>query len=193
MNKHNLKFVLLLACGMMTHYACRSQMSEEVNIPEAGFNGGFETVSQHLPVNWILYTPKTVKEGSFKMRMDTTDFTEGKQSLMFDVKECSDKGGRYSPGISKEWQVQSGATYQITLKVKIDQSRIRTRIHAVSAKKSGNVIAQEQTDISGGWKILSYEYTVPSDYTRLRLELNILSAGVVKLDDISVKLIRQGR
>ena len=35
---------------------CR-RVSEIVEDPSAGINGGFEIVSKGLPVNWIMYTP----------------------------------------------------------------------------------------------------------------------------------------
>lgn len=193
MTKHtNLKLLLLLLIFVITQQACKSQMSEQINMPEVGFNGGFETVSQQLPVNWLVYTPKTVKEGAFTIRFDTADFMEGKQSLVFDVQRCSSKGGWYSPGIAKEWEVQPGATYRVSFKVKSNQSKACITIHAVSIKSSGEKVTAEQTDTQGQWKTLSYEYTVPSGYSRLRIEFNVLSAGMIKLDDVKVEWIQAG-
>lgn len=186
-NTQHVKMLLLLLGSMLSHYACKSQMSEEVKQPEAGFNGGFEVVSQGLPVNWLFYTPKTVKEGTFTIQTDTKDFAEGKQSLKFEVQQCSATGGRLSPGLSKEWDVTPGATYRISFKVKSKEARIRTLIHAVSAKKSGERMSNEQNDTGGGWKTLSYTYTVPSDFSKLRFELNVLSSGVVNIDDVQVE------
>lgn len=188
-NTPYVKILLLVIGSMLSHYACQSQMSEEVKKPEAGFNGGFEEVSQGLPVNWVLYTPKTVKEGLFTIVTDTMEFAEGKQSLKFDVQQCSATGGRFSPGLSKEWEVTPGATYQIRFKIKNKEARIQTRIHGVSSKKSGEVLVNEQTDTGGQWRTFSYSYTVPPDFKRLRFELNILSAGVVNIDDVQVELM----
>ena len=42
------------------------QMSEEETDASAGLNGGFEVSKNGLPVNWLVYTPKTVSDADFK-------------------------------------------------------------------------------------------------------------------------------
>ena len=90
------RFVALFCVGC-------TKMSELIEDESVGMNGGFEHALEGLPVNWLVFTPETVKEGGdFDIILDTTDYKEGRQSLKFLVRECSAMGGWHSPGIARE-------------------------------------------------------------------------------------------
>lgn len=180
-------FLLLGALSLQT--SCGAQMSEYAYKASAGINGGFETSKNNQPVNWYLYTPRTVKNGNFTLGMEVLDVAEGKQSLVFKVKECSAKGGRFSPGFCNEFDVVPGSTYRIRFKVKNEGATVSIHINAVSATKGGEVKRALIADTNGAWQEVSYEYTVPDNFARIRFELNILSAGTVKVDDFSLAAI----
>ena len=91
-----LTFIIGLAISLV---AC-SQMSEQIQDKSAGLNGGFEVSKNGLPVNWLMYTSKTVPNADFEIILDKKDFKEGSQSLRFDVKKCEDIGGWKSPGFT---------------------------------------------------------------------------------------------
>ena len=76
------------------------KMCEHIVDDKAGFNGSFEEEKNGVPINWITYTSKTAKYANFRLYFDEKDMKDGKQSLRFDVTNCSDKGGRLSPGIA---------------------------------------------------------------------------------------------
>ena len=73
---------IVLSLLMMISLGCK-QMSEVETDISAGLNGGFETVQNDLPVNWLMYTPKTVPDSNFNIVIDDENFIEGKQSLKF--------------------------------------------------------------------------------------------------------------
>src|SRR5437879_2814597 len=90
-------------------------MSETVREPAAGMNGSFEVTKSGLPVNWSVYTPRTVPAGDFDVVIDNTDFKDGKQSLKFVVRKCDPTGGRLSPGFFNEFRdTKPGETYKIS-------------------------------------------------------------------------------
>ncbi|MEA1973046.1 MAG: hypothetical protein U9N34_07130 [Candidatus Cloacimonadota bacterium] len=52
-------------------------MSEKETDISAGLNGGFEISKNVLPVNWLMYTNKTVSEADFTIELDEDVFIEG--------------------------------------------------------------------------------------------------------------------
>lgn len=54
----NLVFYLILMLALLP-IGC-NQMSEIIRDDSAGMNGGFEKDESGLPVNWLVYSPKTV-------------------------------------------------------------------------------------------------------------------------------------
>ncbi len=182
-----LGLLFLGTLGLQT--SCRAQMSEYTLEASAGMNGGFERSQNNQPVNWYLYTPSTVKDGKFTMGLATDDVAEGNQSLVFKVKECSAKGGRYSPGLCNEFDVTSGGRYRIRFKVKNEGASVAVNIKAVSATKGAEAKRELIADTKGEWREIVYEYKIPDNFARIRFELNILSAGTVKLDAFSLEAI----
>jgi hypothetical protein len=122
--------LVTLSCGMSEFYIDKS----------AGINGGFERMQKGLPVNWLIYSPKTVPNADFDVYLDTLHFKEGRQSLCFDVRSCSSTGGWHSPGFTNEFEgeFQGPATYRIQMWVRTDTAQYRIRGGGVSPKE-GNM------------------------------------------------------
>jgi hypothetical protein len=51
------------------------EMSETNQDQSTGIKGSFKQVQSGLPVNWILYTPKTVPTGDFDLILDTAELS----------------------------------------------------------------------------------------------------------------------
>jgi hypothetical protein len=161
-------------------------MSEQITDDRAGLNGGFEFAQSGLPVNWLMYTPKTVPEGDFMIVLDTVDFTEGKQSLKFVVNACSSNGGWHSPGFCKEFPADPGTRWKISFRIKNSDSRFLIRIGGVgssSGKYETIIHSGEKMDT---WQEIDYRYTIPEKMNRLRIEVSILEPGIFWIDDIRI-------
>lgn len=172
--------------SILVFSSCMAQMSESETDPSAGLNGSFELVKNNLPVNWLVYSKNTVKEGDFDIRFDDQDPKEGKQSLIVKVRTCSDEGGRFSPGIAQEITAEAAAEYDIRLWIKNKDSKVKVNVSGVDAfhKAEGPII--QILDTSNEWKEYVIHYTMPKDMKRLRIEIAILKPGTVNLDDIRV-------
>jgi len=72
--------VRLIIVGLILLSGC-TRMSEQIRDKTAGMNGSFEITKSGLPVNWLVYTPKTIPEGDYDLIIDTMEYKEGKQSL----------------------------------------------------------------------------------------------------------------
>lgn len=165
-----------------------SPMSEAFHDETAGLNGSFEVTKSGLPVNWLLYTPKTVENSDFDLIIDTSEYKEGKQSLKFLVRNCEAKGGWISPGFCKEYVAVPGMPYVVSFWVKNNESEFIIRIGGVSAfdgKYETIVKSNEKID---SWKYFEYTYTMPAEeeFDRIRFELNVLSKGSFWVDDINI-------
>ncbi len=181
---------LLYIFSVLLIHCSPKEMSKLIVNDAAGFNGGFETIQNNYPVNWQIYDEQTTESGSFTISIDSTLFSEGKQSLKFDVKNCDSTGGWLSPGISKEWQVNPGEAYLISFNYINNNSYFQARIGGVTPKsgKLTNIIKSAEN--SPGWKTIEYSYTIPKEMNTLRFELNILSAGTFWVDDIKFEKLK---
>lgn len=176
--------LLILALG-----ACMKQMSESAMDDKAGFNGSFEHLKQGLPSNWLVYTPNTTGEGDFSITANTSDFVEGKQSLQFLVNSCSDKGGRYSPGIAQEIPAKEDEEYRISFWVKNENTTFVVGIKAVNATEGVEGPVLRSSETISEWKKHEYTYTIPKLMNRLRIEVSVQKPGVFAIDDIKVEKI----
>lgn len=168
---------LLLGC---------EKMSESVIDESVGINGGFEVTRDGLPVNWLVYTPATVPTGDYDFVIDTIVYKEGRQSLKFVVRECAPTGGWYSPGFSKEYEATAGVTYLIGLWVRNEGSLFRAKVGGVSAFEGDYETIVEAGDSIPEWRQYEHLYTMPEEFDRLRLEVNVLSQGTFWIDDITI-------
>eukprot|EP00825_Cyclidium_porcatum_P028628 TRINITY_DN30830_c0_g1_i1.p1 TRINITY_DN30830_c0_g1~~TRINITY_DN30830_c0_g1_i1.p1 ORF type:complete len:150 (+),score=9.73 TRINITY_DN30830_c0_g1_i1:43-492(+) len=123
----------------------------------------------------FFYTKNTCKSGDFEIITDTTDYKEGKQSIKFQIRSCSDKGDRFSPGLANEIEVKSGETYKISFWFKNSGCKFYYKIRGVSAKNGDEVPMQIISKITNDWKLIESTYTIPEQMNRLRFELNVLS------------------
>ena len=168
---------ILISCGAG---------SECFRDKSAGINGSFEIVREGLPVNWLVYSPKTIPNSDFDIIIDTKEFKEGKQSLKFLVKKCSKIGGKLSPGIANEFKANAGDKYKISFWIKNIGTEFSFRIGAVTALNGVEGPVLKTKDTLMNWKFFEYEYTIPEKMERLRVEMNILSPGIFWIDDIRI-------
>ena len=176
----------MIAFGLLA--AC-TKMSETVENESAGLNGDFEITESGMPVNWIFYTPKTVPDSDFDLVIDREEFKSGKQSLKFVVRECSTTGGRLSPGFTREVAAEPGATYRVSFWAKNHGSELRFILGGVSAWEGKYGEEARISEPIEEWKRMEYEFRMPEDYERLRLELNVLKPGTFWIDDLNVEKV----
>ena len=180
-------FFGLLGCFMLS--SCLVKMSECETDPELGTNGGFEKVKNNLPINWMVNTSRTTSEGSFTWGFDTSEVKEGVQSYKCTVLSCSDKGGRFSPGIAQEFKAKAGDTYRIKCWIKQKNCSYRINISGVSATESSAGPFLQTVEATSDWKELQYEYTLPSGRKALRVEFTVLSPGTWWIDGFTIQKI----
>ncbi|MFH1121975.1 MAG: hypothetical protein V1775_19310 [Bacteroidota bacterium] len=164
-------------------------MSEIVTDEQAGTNGGFEYSKSGLPVNWGLYTPKTVPEGDFDILIDTTEFFNGKQSLKFKVRGCVSDGGWYSPGIYQEFTVAPGKTYLVSWWIKNEGCKYRVILMSIEdyvKTNEGRFQSPQSTDTVGSWHKFESRCTLSKNQKRLRFELGIVGPGTLWIDEIRI-------
>ncbi|MBU4486293.1 MAG: carbohydrate binding domain-containing protein [Candidatus Delongbacteria bacterium] len=180
--------VLISAVTVIVFLSGCKPMSETVYDETAGLNGSFEVTKSGLPVNWLIYTPKTVDNSDFDLILDMSEYKDGKQSLKFQVRGCTAGGGWNSPGFCKEYEAVPGASYVISFWVKNNESEFFVRVGGVSAfdgKYEKIVRSSEKID---SWKYYEHKYTMPKEekFNRFRFELNVLSKGSFWIDDIKI-------
>ena len=155
----------------------------------AGMNGGFEAVQSGLPVNWMFYTPKTGAAGDFDILTDQKEFKEGKQSLKFLVRECSDKGGWRSPGFIQQFKAAPGETYAISFWTRNDGCEFIARAGGVSAFHGQSRIIARSAERADSWRQFTAAVVIPKNMDALRWELNILKPGTFWIDDLKIEKI----
>jgi len=180
------KYLLGLFSVFCMNNHSMAQFSEIEKDLDIGFNGGFEISKNSKPVNWLLYTEKTTTSGDFDIILDTKNYKSGQQSLLFNVRGCSNKGGRFSPGMTQEIEVTPGVTYQLSYWIKNVNAEFTIKVSGVSAfKKDVGPIITDNQDYNK-WTKFEHEYTVPENMNRLRFEMNILKPGHLWIDEIKV-------
>ncbi len=172
--------ILLTACVPMSEFEADDK---------AGLNGSFEQSKNCLPVNWLIYSPKTVKYSDFRVYLDTVDFKEGSRSLCFDVKACSNMGDRLSPGLSYEGAMNKTSKYTISFWAKSSSCRWQAKVGAVNAHDGVYQTLIDTTVSINKWRFYNFEYQVPKNESqnRIRFTVNILSAGIFKIDQVEIK------
>jgi hypothetical protein len=167
-------------------------MSEHEADQSAALNGGFEVSKNNLPVNWWMYTSKTVPDADFEIVLDKNIYKEGKQSLKFDVKKCTSMGGWRSPGFTNDFlevgRFRGEGRFKLSFWVKNEGSTFKISAGGVSTKEGDETTLIEEKKQISDWKRLEYQIDVPKDRW-LRLELNILQPGAFWIDDIKIEKI----
>lgn len=166
--------------------SCGKPLSESIINPKAGWNGSFEIVKEGLPVNWLVYTQKTIGKGDFDIKVDNNNFKSGKQSLLFMVRECSNKGGRFSPGIAQEIEVQSNKEYRLSFWVRNHSATFSIQLNGVNAFHQNDGPEIKSSEEIQNWRQYEMKYSVPNDMKRLRFSVSLLSPGEFWIDDIQL-------
>lgn len=165
----------------------QKSMSVTLQNHNAGDNNSFEYSQNGLPVNWQLYTAATVRSGDFDILLDTISPKDGKQSLKFVVRACDSTGGWHSPGIAKQFAAQAGETYRIRLWLKNNGGHFSVNISGISATTSQSEAIIDTAVVLNNWTLLEHTYVIPKKMNGLRFELNVLSKGILWIDDIEIK------
>lgn len=182
------RIVLSGSLGIMLLIAAScSQMSELVTDEQAGWNGGFEKVENGLPVNWMVYTQRTTGSGDFDVAFDTLNPKAGHRALAFNVRNCDDRGGRFSPGLAREIPAKEGETYEISFWVRNSGASYVTKITGINALDKADGLTQASSQQLTDWTFFSYQYTIPPAMNKLRFELNITGAGTFAIDEIAME------
>jgi hypothetical protein len=182
MTMKKLAAVLFLA----GHAVACTKFSEIVRDETAGVNGSFEVVRSGLPVNWYVYTPRTIPTGDYDLVIDTVEVKDGRQSLKFVVRDVAPDGGRLSPGFSQEFDAPAGSTWTIAFWVRNASSDFIAKVGGVSGSESEMKTMAWSDAPFISWKRFEYEYTVPQRFNRIRFELNVVRAGVFWVDDFTI-------
>ena len=187
--KFSVPFWLFGLVGCLTLSSCLVKMSECESDTEVGTNGGFEKVKNTLPINWMVNTSRTTGEGEFTWEFDSSDLKEGVQSYKCTVITCSDKGGRFSPGIAQEFKAKAGDTFRIKCWIKQQNCSYRINISGVSATESSAGPFLQTEKGNNDWKEFQYEYTLPAGRNTLRVEFTLLSPGTWWIDGFTLEKI----
>jgi len=164
-------------------------MSEHYRDKEAGLNGGFEVSKNGLPVNWLMYTEKTVPEGDFEITLDRDNYKEGKQSLRFTVKECSGQRSWRSPGFTKEYFDKKEGQYKLSFWIRNEGTEFYVYAGGVAEKKGSMETILQSSESIENWKYFAYTIDIPKDEW-LRVEFGVLKPGTFWIDDIKIERIR---
>ena len=165
----NISKILSFVCIAFMTQIGHAQISETETDRNNDYNGGFEFSKNNKPVNWHLYTANTTKSGDFDIILDTKEYKAGTQSLHFNVRECSDKGGRFSPGFTQEIEVKPRDRYKISYWVKNSNTDFVIRISGVSAFKKDSGPINRLHETYSEWKKFEHEYTIANKMNRLRI------------------------
>jgi hypothetical protein len=182
------RIVTVLACLLSLLIGGCPKMSESIQDKATGMNGSFEVTESGRPVNWLIYTPKTVPTGDYDLIIDTSAYKDGKQSLKFLVRACSDKGGWHSPGLCQEYAAIPGKTYKVSFWIKNAGCEFAIGIGGVSGSEGDYETVIKSKDTIEAWKYFEYQYKMPmkKDFQRIRFYLNILSPGSFWIDDVNI-------
>ena len=161
--------------------------SRIVQSPAGGWNGGFETSEDGLPVNWRIYAPDTVPNSSFEVGLDRAMHVEGAQSLRFSIEACEDVGGWRSPGITREWSAEAGPRYTLSFAIRSSGARWVASFGGVSAKDGAYETVQSGDREPDRWHRVTLPFDLDEEHPRLRFELSLRSPGEVWIDDVRIE------
>lgn len=174
--------------GLIFLFSGCFQMSEIEGDPSAGLNGGFEVSSNGLPVNWFMYTPKTVPRSDFKIVLDNNNFKEGSQSLKFEIKNCRATGGWLSPGFTKEFLGQGYGKFKVSFWIMNDTSEFIMTFSGVTTKSGGDEISIRSNENMPEWTRFEERIEVLEGQW-LRVNLNVFKPGNFWIDDLNIEQI----
>lgn len=140
-------------------------------------NGGFEELSNEIPLNWIL-TPNEFGNPNNYIKIVNNNSYEGNNSIEF---HHAEESGFWEMWISQTIDNNSlvaGATYILTLNYKSDFT-LNRYLNLILRNPTINLRlnAPLQFNDNGEWKELSYEFGLPSDIGNNNIEL-LLHFGI---------------
>jgi hypothetical protein len=137
-----------------------------------------------------MYTPGTVDDAEFSIRLDREIFKEGQQSLRFEVARCSAAGGRNSPGFTSEFfhagKYPRPGKYTLSFWIRNDGAEYVVMAGGVSAKKGNMRVLVRDDAQTAEWQPHTYTIEVADDQW-LRMELNILRPGTFWIDALEIE------
>ena len=175
--------VALLAGGFFRSFKAKS---ESVLDKSVGMNGSFEITKSGLPVNWLIYTQKTISTGDYDFIIDSEQYKSGTQSLKFVVRACSPDGGWHSPGFSQEYDAIPATVYKVSFWVKNDGAEFRVKVGGITGDKGRYETIVKSSENFATWTQFEHKYTIPPKFNRIRIELNVLKSGIFWIDDVEI-------
>jgi len=170
--------------------------NREIVDKSAGVNLGFETIKEGLPVNWYFTQYiETIEQNDrslndFDVISDSADFAEGHRSIKWVVRKCAKEGQFKSPGLFQEFEVKPGGDYHVRFKIKSSGLHFKLIITAVAlnakSKEPNGESSLETSEVFEEWSDFNLIKNVPSDMTRIRIELMLLSPGTFHFDDVRI-------
>ena len=188
---HSLRpcLALMIGCASVPFAACGPLSEKEVDAA-AGLNGSFEVARNGLPVNWLMYTPNTVRDADFQIVMDREVFQDGRQSLKFDVVRCDSRGGSRSPGFTNEFfdvgRFRGPETYRVSFWIRNSGAEYMFVAGPVSAKTGDMRVLRRDDSVVSDWTQYGFTIQVPNEQW-LRMQLNVLSPGTLWIDDVRIE------
>jgi hypothetical protein len=137
-----------------------------------------------------MYTPRTVDDAEFSIRLDREIVKEGQQSLRFEVARCSAAGGRNSPGFTSEFlhlgKYPGPGKYALSFWIQNDGAEYVVMAGGVSAKRGDMRVLVRDDAQTAEWQRLKFTIDVADDQW-LRIELNILRPGTFWIDALDIE------
>lgn len=135
----------------------------------------------------------TPSSADFDVILDEEISKEGKQSLRFDVRRCSAKGGSRSPGLTNEFsqigKYPGEGRYKVSFWIRNAGTEFAIKAGGVSATAGDmRTLIREDQNIEE-WQLQEYEIEVAKDRW-LRMELNIYQPGSFWIDDIRIERVQ---
>lgn len=161
--------------------------SQTTSRPPAAVNGSFEITKAGLPGNWIFYKPRKSSQSDYEIELDPHDPVDGNQSLKFNVRKCSGKPGRFSPGFTQEFKAAPGETWTVSFWAKNKGCKFSARAGAVRAFDGSCTPFVTSNETFETWRQFSTNITIPPGMTSIRWELTLLEPGTFWIDDLRIE------
>lgn len=174
---------LSLATCLMGCYT----FAESVQQSKSGFNGSFELVHEHLPINWWCFTNKILSKSDFDFEVQQGSASDGQRCVHFDIRECDSIGGRLSPGLFSELTIEGNHTYRVSFDLRNQGSTLVFDAGPVSLKEGDRKILLTEKATLNDWTSYSFDIFVPAQDSLLYLQWNWIKPGQGWLDNVRVE------
>jgi hypothetical protein len=181
--------VLGVACALAALLAACETISVREHDPEAGLNGGFETVRGELPVNWYFYSDP-LRDGSAEVALDTTDPIEGRRALRLTVRGARNEGRVRTPGLFQVVPAQRASSYRVSFWSRTEGAPIRLVLRSERPEAASPPMTFDLPPGDGDehpWRRHEFVYVVPDGYENIRVEIRVSGPGTIWLDDLRIE------